>query len=60
MEQKNKQLTTIVNGHPVSFSFSNEPKKDLSGKIRGILLDSFIAQNKGFIRNTNAVKSAQQ
>lgn len=59
MEQKNKQLTTIVNGYHVSFSFSDEPKKDLSGKIRGILLDSFIAQNKGITRTSNAVNSAQ-
>lgn len=48
MEQKDKKLTTIVRGYPVSFGFTEEPQKELSGKIRGILLDNFspLAQMK--------------
>ena len=49
MDNKDKKLSAMVNGYQVTFSFSDEPKKDLAGKIRGILLDSFIAQNKGLV-----------
>ena len=37
MEQKDKKLTTIVRGYPVSFGFTEEPQKELSGKMPFLL-----------------------
>lgn len=59
MDNKDKKLSAMVNGYQVTFSFSDEPKKDLAGKIRGILLDSFIAQNKGLVFQNICAKTAQ-
>ncbi len=59
MDNKDKKLSAMVNGYQVTFSFSDEPKKDLAGKIRGILLDSFIAQNKGLVSQNSGAKTAQ-
>lgn len=47
MENKDRKLSAIVNGYQVTFSFTDEPQKDLGEKIRGILLDSYIDQNNG-------------
>ena len=44
----------MVNDHLVTFSFYEEPNIGLERRIKGILLDSFITQNKGVIpQNSN-------
>lgn len=60
METKNRSINAIVNGYQVTFSFADKPKKDLEGKIRKILLDSFIAQNKGLIPQGSGINTAQE
>lgn len=60
MENRDKKISAMVNGYQVTFGFTNEPKKDLEGKIRGILLDSFIAQNKGLVSLDSSVNPAQK
>lgn len=45
-ESKSKSISAVVNGFQVTFSFSDEPNIGLERKVKGILLDSFIAQNK--------------
>lgn len=59
MDKKDKKLSAKVNGYQVTFSFSDEPKKNLAWKIRGILLYSFIAQNKGLVSQNSGAKTAQ-
>lgn len=59
MEQKDKKLTTIVRGYPVSCGFTEKPQKELSGKIRGILLDAFLAQNSGVSRAIQTVAGSR-
>ena len=49
LDNKDKKLSTIVNGYQVTLSFTDEPQKEMAGKIRGILLDSYIVQNKGVV-----------
>lgn len=46
MESKSKSISAVVNSSQVTFSFSDEPNIGLERKVKGILLDSFIAQNK--------------
>lgn len=54
MNNKDKRINAMVNGHQVTFSFTDEPNIGLERRIKDILLDSLITQNRGVIpQNSN-------
>lgn len=56
MEDKNT-IHCVIQGHPVTLHFAEEPKPNLARTIRNMLLDSFIAQNGGQLLANNMQQS---